>query len=154
LHEIPVDGLYSGFSYTVEEAVVENSRLRLGVNPNEVFKAWCELQTPVLDEFNSTPDEQYYYCIPNTGFGEGAEGCYIYTDDGAVEPIDCMRRRLCDFGAVCVCTADACTIQPVPEFGYPVNLDAKLEGNGDTLEGTLLVTVLDAERVTVRMTRN
>lgn len=151
----PPGGLYSGFSYTVEEAVVENSRLRLSVNPDEVLKAWCELQTPVLDDSNSTPEQEYYLCIPNATIGEDAEGgCWIETPESGVEPIDCRRRGLCDYGGLCYCTADGCSLKPVPESGYSVNLDATLESNGDVLEGTLLLTYRHNERVTVRMTRN
>jgi hypothetical protein len=147
-------GLYSGFSYTIEGAVVENSRLRLSVNPNEVFTTWCDLQTPVRDDFNSTPEEEYYNCIPNAAIGDDEEGCWIQPEGSGVERIDCQRLRICRYDGVCECTADGCRAKPVPASAYSVNLDARLESNGDVLEGTLLLTYLGEERVTVRMTRN
>jgi hypothetical protein len=151
----PPGGLFSGFSYTVRGAVVEDRRIRLGVNPQETFKEWCEMQTPILDDYNSTPEEQIYACVPNWGFSSGSEGCsQPNPDTGEDVPVDCGKLALCDLAGVCYCTAEGCSIRDIeagtPPQDYPVTLDAALQAEGEELEGTLSV----GDRVIVRMTRD
>jgi hypothetical protein len=147
LSVLPVGRLYSGFAFTIQGAIVANRRLQLEVVPTEVFAAWCALQTPVLDEVNSTDEHQSYYCVNNWGGGGNAEGCYEKDPDtGERQPIDCGKRALCLVGRACACTADGCSNSQ----GATATLDAALESEGDELEGTLAV----GEQVTVRMTRN
>jgi hypothetical protein len=149
---LPEAALFSGFSYTVLGAVVENRRLRFGLDPREIYKEWCELQTPILDEANSTPEEQRYACVPNWGFMGGASGCSQENPDtGEITPIDCGKLYLCELSNICNCTAEGCSLYAIDTSqGYPVMLDAALQSDGDELEGTLTVD----DRVIVRMTRN
>ena len=142
---LPAGGFYSGFAYSVRNATVENRRLRLELVPFEVFSAWCELQTPILDQGNS--EEELYYCVNNWGGPGGPDGCSERNPDtGELAPISCEKRLLCLTGRVCKCDADHCWSN---EQGHTITLDAALEAAGDELEGTLTV----GSGVIVRMTR-
>jgi len=145
-------GLYSGFSYTVRAATVEDRRLRLGVMPREVHKQWCELQTPILDEFNSTPEQEYYYCVPNWSSSSGGDNVCSqrHPDGGPSVPIDCGKLGLCEHGGACYCTADGCGVYEGDDRYVTTTLDAALAAGGNELEGTLVV---DTSRLTIRMTR-
>jgi len=146
-------GPIEGFRYTVRGATVEMRRIQLGTESGELFKAWCELQTPVLDELNSTPDEQVYYCLPNTGGGQGPDECYMGdpADPLAYIIVDCGKLALCTFSASCTCTADGCTTMLAETLeSSDVRVDAALEAGGEELAGTLL---FGGSRVNVRMIR-
>ena len=39
-----------GFEYPVHDVIVQSKRIRFKVSPNDFFKGWCELQTPVAIE--------------------------------------------------------------------------------------------------------
>ena len=147
----PADGLFSGFAYTVLGATVEERRLRFSVYPYEIYREWCELQTPVLDEANSTPERSFYECVPNTQQTYRAGQCtFVNPDTGEDEPIDCGKLGLCSTGGACYCTANDCSIPDVSEYrGAIVEVDAALEEDGDELEGTLTVD----GNVTIRLTR-
>jgi len=149
----PPSGPIEGFRYTVRGATVEMRRIQLGTESREIYKAWCELQTPELDEVNSTPEEQIYGCLPNTGGGGGNGECFIYdpADPSAQVVVDCGKVALCMFSAACTCTADGCTT-PLAETleSSDVRVDAALEAAGEELAGTLLV---GSSRVNVRMIR-
>ena len=126
---VPIEG----FEHTVLSGTMSSARLRFGLDLSEVWKAWCELQTPVAD----TNNPGQYNCLPNggTGFTE-EEGCVI--PDGAMNhvPVDCCKMSLCLSGwggSTCACTEDGCTM---PFDGPAVQFDLKIEG--DSADGSVV----------------
>jgi hypothetical protein len=73
----------------------------------------------------------------------GVSTCYGELGPVATE-VDCGKYYLCNEN-VCACTAAGCTSSPLvaagsPPSQYPVELDAALDNNGQTLTGTLLLS--------------
>ncbi|MGC4087209.1 MAG: hypothetical protein QM756_04755 [Polyangiaceae bacterium] len=142
------DTLEEGFRYSALFANVQAKRFRLGVENDELMKAWCELQTPVSSNASSSG----YACIPNLGWRMPTPGvCIMDTDAGPTE-VSCDKALLCGLGTPCTCTAQSCTVTPPTSLALTATtLDAALENEGNTLTGTLLMG--GTERVTVRLER-
>lgn len=138
----PTSGLVPGFAYSINDADVDDSRLRLRLAEGELYAEWCALITPVLDGRDSTSQEESYSCIPNTGVGYFEQGCYVNAENPI--PVDCGKL---DCITLCGCEASGCFVR---NDAANILLDAALEAGGSKLVGTL---VLGSERVTVRMTR-
>jgi hypothetical protein len=138
--------IHEGFRYSVSGATVEDSRMRLAVQNDEVFAAWCELQTSLP---GSEPGS--YGCIPAGNYGKSDDECSYATPEGTQMSIDCGKVVLCT--QVCACDAVGCTAPGRDE----TLLDGSLVHAGDALVGTLviksLVDGLDIERLTVRLER-
>jgi hypothetical protein len=144
--------LTPGFRYTVERATVIASRIQLGVVPDELYSDWCSLQTPILDETNSTVDEQTYGCTHNWGIERGTAGCsQTNPQTGQKVAIDCNKYDLCWGIGACSCSESGCAteVSATPD-GLPVELDAALQEGGQSLVGTLVVA---SARIVVRMQR-
>lgn len=150
--QILAESLLAGFEYSVRLANVESARLRAKVLPEEAYRAWCELQAPLLDETSSTPEAPRYSCNENQGFLQQDENCFV-TDPGTGQftvPIDCGKLFACQW--VCVCTEHGCSVpEPTDPSGYSAELDAALAEEGNELVGTL--RLFEDQRVTVRLTR-
>jgi len=129
--------LFEGFSYPINDAQVEASRLTLRISYVAPYADWCALQTPVASGSD-------YFCGPAEFSGDLHGHC----TDGSDQPVDCGALALCR-GGVCACTSSSCEVT-APEV-LPNQLDATLEDGGDTLTGTFV----DAgdQRYTVRLTR-
>lgn len=145
------DELAEGFAYTVQGAEVQEKRIRFGIDSKELYKSWCELQTPVHDT-SGAPGAPEYGCLP---YFESAssigEQCYIqdYPTGDWVE-VACAKITFCGANPVCSCTASGCTVAPLASADATSHvLDAALDDGGDALAGTFVVN----ERVTVRMER-
>src|SRR5262249_6545701 len=131
------------------------SRIQLGINPDDIFGAWCALQTPVpTNQFTNADGglETFYGCVPNWGTGpsglpdggpDAGPACALFPPDGGpAVPVGCDKIWLCGpQGGVCRCTAASCasgTVSPgTPLNQYPAELDATLDDTGTTLTGTL-----------------
>src|SRR6185295_13585444 len=110
------DVLAEGFAYTVQHAEVQEKRIQFGIDSRELYKSWCELQTPV---HNTAPVAPEYGCLPyydtSTGLGIGADAqCYIndYVTGELVE-VNCAKMPYCGPTPVCSCTASGCTVAPL-----------------------------------------
>jgi len=155
--------LWTGFQYQVYGAQITENRIQIGINPKDLFAAWCAIETPVPSE-NTTlvsvddagieaVTTTSYACLPDTGGSKTGSSCYTPDANGQdTQPVDCDKLFLCAVTPVCTCTATSCAIPSVPTdtppSGYPVELDAALDSSGSSLTGTLL---LDGQRITVRM---
>jgi hypothetical protein len=137
--------LYAGFGYPLHDTRVDNSRIRLGADPADLYSGWCALQQPVSDERNGV-----YNCLPNWGYSYGIDGCW-QPDPTTKEAVtvDCGKLMLCGILRVCRCTASGCTI-PSAAGNAPVQVDAALTADGTQLTGTL---ILGDQRITIRMSR-
>ena len=127
------------FLYPLHAARVETNRIQLGIDPADLWAAWCALQTPVPE----TPDALSYNCEPNLPFGEMAGSCALMEPDGTSVPVDCGKLALCRMAEECTCTASACAAGTVPNGTppdqYPDELDGALDATGSTLTGTLML---------------
>jgi hypothetical protein len=134
-------GFYSGFEYPIDGANVEAKRIRFTALTREVFREWCELQTPGLN-IGAIPES--YSCAPGgfAGMWDGMSSECTTGPDAA--PIDCGKASLCL--SVCTCDKDSCTIYDETDSQF----DAVLQEDGEQLEGTLVIA---GTRVVVRMDR-
>jgi len=166
----PSPGLTEGFLYPIYATQVQANRIQLGANPGDLYAAWCALQTPIpyyetelpadAGKVTSIPGasdagtvETYYTCLPNEPSMTGANGCTQTAPDGTVTPVDCGKLVLCQFSAVCQCSASGCVSQQIaagtPVASYPVELDGALDPTGTMLTGTLTL----GQRITVHLTK-
>ena len=132
-----IGSLIPGFSYPVTAAKVEERRVRFSTASSDLYREWCALMTPVLDEVNSTATDPVYSCLPNTTGFFVDEQCYLDT-----EPVDCCLLTCLN---VCECDSDGCT---APD-DQDVSFDGALQADGNELEGTLAI----GDRMTVRLMR-
>lgn len=141
---IDVSQVVSGKDYPLHEASVESRRLKLKVNPGDVYEDWCGLQPPVATGFEDIP----YDCAPGNGGGfDSQTGECVASNNEQNFPISCGKFNGCVVNSLCSCTATECAANPLNGV---VELDAALSEDGNTLEGTLLQ---GGERIVVRMTK-
>jgi hypothetical protein len=133
-----VVSVVSGFSYPVSGAIVESERIRMGSSSRELYREWCELMTPVLQEVGT----DVYSCLPNVGSSIDENGCYLGNDEQT--PIDC---GLFACQHVCECQESGCSINTDVDN---IRMDAELEAEGEELEGSFEVP---QGRYSIRMTR-
>lgn len=102
----PMQGPVVGFAYTILSPSFDGERLQFDASPNEVWKLWCEMQTPIADETNPG----MYSCVPNWGFESGTGGCFQTNPKTQQKvQVDCGKLMLCSMGSPCKCTAQGCT---------------------------------------------
>src|ERR1022692_76510 len=163
-----------GFLYPIYATQVQADRIQLGINPPDLYAAWCALQPVTYASYATSfaHDAGYtstvpgivdggvvnvsYNCIPNEGVGWGTTGGTLNAADGTTTPIDCGKLTLC-WSHVCSCTASGCASPPIaagtPVAQYPVELDGALDTTGATLTGTLTLGGQSGERITVHLTK-
>jgi hypothetical protein len=140
--------LSQGVLYPIHAATVETNRIKLGIDPKDIYADWCPLQTPYPG-----PGNEIYTCLPlNGAMSTPGQGCTVLEPDGTTQPVDCAKLELCFPETACTCTATACVASTVPAGStvgqYPVELDGALDATGTTMTGTLTVG-----RVTVHLTK-
>jgi hypothetical protein len=109
-----------GFSFTVLSGTYMMSpRLQLQVDPRELWKQWCELQTTIYPYYNGAQTGcgplLGYACMPNGvtgGATGGGNGCQdTPCNQTQPIPVDCGKLTLCAFGpGPCTCTSTSCTV--------------------------------------------
>jgi hypothetical protein len=121
-------GAYEGFDFTVLAGSYAAPRLKVSLDPNEVWKQWCGMQTVIYALDNGdNPDGGcgtplgIYGCLPNAGFSVMGSTCTIqWCQQPTGMTVDCGKMALCLGGAaggdVCTCTATSCTV-PTPPMG-------------------------------------
>lgn len=102
----PQQGPFVGFAYTIFTPSFDGERLQFDVSPNELWRLWCEMQTPIADEANPGA----YGCLPNWGFESGPGGCFQTNPQTQQKvQVDCGKLVLCSMGSPCKCTAEGCS---------------------------------------------
>jgi len=141
-----IEDLFVGVSYPVSTATVEAARIRFSVNPWDLERDWCALQTSYLP-----PTATEYLCVPYAVGLSIPGNNYCDVNDGVVAvPVDCTKRDLC-LMRVCDCDAQGCSRhQDVSGMKGYTKFDAALDATGDTLVGTLKV---NDKPFTVRLQR-
>ncbi|HVZ85974.1 MAG TPA: hypothetical protein VHG72_03345 [Polyangia bacterium] len=146
--------LREGFLYPIRAVQVQADRIQFGIDQDEIYAAWCALQTPVL---RSSPDAgadaAVYGCLPNLGYIGGSTDCALLEPDGTQQPVDCVKLAMCEGPQICSCTATACSLwqHVAADAGladYLDEIDGALDSTGNTLVGTL---VMGTTRVTIHL---
>ncbi len=115
-----------GGSYPVHGAALEDSRLKMPVQPFSPWDAWCALQDPYEQE---QPDRCFFTTSSGAGFSTSLESCSL--DD---EQVDCGWLALVQSG-ICSCTSTECFAAMAGEGEL---IDARLNETEDTLTGSFL----------------
>jgi len=143
-----------GFEFPLYDARVEGSRVRLTVSPNDIYGAWCQLQTVVATAQGPTG---YGCVVQHVPYDPQLGGCingeWAPTDGGAdagLLGVNCAQANLCGASGVCTCTVSGCTITPPTGDTPVIKIDATLENDGANLVGTLLLDD-GRTRVTIRL---
>jgi hypothetical protein len=126
--------LVAQYPYTALGLSVEGSHVRFSVSVNEVWKAWCELQTKtyLIDggSYHCCVPEAFVDAGPDSGRGQAvcdAEEFPPNTDPGKIAVCTDV------VGLGCTCTTAGCTV----DLSKPgVSFDAQLQG--DSLNGAVL----------------
>lgn len=145
---VDIQRLFPGVSYPISTATVESARIRFWINPWEIERDWCALQT----SFPVNGAAHDYLCVSaSTGsWSFSTSTCYL-NDGTSLVPVDCDKRELCWIGA-CTCDEAGCSRHEDTSgqhAGY-TRLDAVLDDAGESLVGTLKI---NDTAMTVRLHR-
>jgi hypothetical protein len=146
--DIVIQLLFPGVSYPISAATVESARIRFWINPWDVERDWCALQT----SFPVTGSVHSHLCVSaSTGQRSfSTSTCYLNEGDSLV-PVDCDKRNLC-WSDACACDEAGCSRHEDTSgqhAGY-TRLDAALDDTGNSLVGTLKI---NDTAMTVRLRR-
>jgi hypothetical protein len=142
-----------GFDFTVLNGVYTAPRVQLQIDPTEIWKKWCEIQTVIYPVYNGGNFDGGcgpllgYGCLPNAATG-GPAGCEWSApcQQPTWTPIDCGKLSLCAGPGIhpCVCTATSCAL-PVPSTGsiaFDMQLAAgSLNGSETGISGSQVLNV-------------
>jgi hypothetical protein len=136
--------LDEGVLYPLHSTAVQGNRIHAGLDPNDVYAAWCLLQTP-RDWTDPSDGIPAYNCVPRPlteTYDPTTRACTMNLADGTTEPVDCLKWDICFMSMSCACTASGCVENAVPA-GTPANqyqlqIDGTLDSSGSTLTGSLL----------------
>jgi hypothetical protein len=133
-----------GFAFTILAGTYQAPRLRLDVQPRELWKRWCELQTMIYPYYNGLAsgtgcgDLQGYGCLPNGGTRGTPTGCEV---DPCFQsqpiPVDCGKMALCRTGpGPCTCTATSCSVRvdPYGTVAFDMQISGSIDGSVTGIE--------------------
>ena len=139
--------LSEGFRYPIHAATVATDRIQLGVDPNDLYAGWCQLQTA----YDWTSQTGSYSCVPlpkTENFEPSTGLCTLNLSDGTTQTVDCLKWDECFMSMVCACTSSGCVANTVPA-GAPASQYVELDGALDASGSTLTATVTGFDRATV-----
>jgi len=122
---------HEGYGYPVTGAAVHSGRISFTFWTTDLQKPWCEAQTSYA--FDAGGSETEYSCLEGGGWSPTQDG--ICVDIGGT-PLDCGFASEC-FN-LCVCDASGCTSRRT-FYQSELQVDGKLDDDGQTLVGTLLL---------------
>ena len=134
---VGIQQLFPGVSYAISTATVESARIRFWINPWDVERDWCALQT----SFAVKDSVHGYLCVsaPTGTRSFSTSTCYL-NEGASLVPVDCDKRDLCWTDA-CTCDEAGCSRHEDTSgqhAGY-TRLDAALDDTGESLVGTLKI---------------
>lgn len=97
---------FPGYPYTIVSGQAERTRMHLVTNDKELWKSWCELQTPVFDSAGNV----HSLCLPDGDYLYSSDVCYAKDSPnlsvryGIAKCTNCVRRR------TCTCDAGGCGV--------------------------------------------
>src|ERR1700722_4186243 len=86
-----------GFRHTAHDVVFDGVRLRLRIWTDDVWSAWCSLQTRTYREPESDGSPPFYECEPDWAFTSDGNGTCQIEDPSTSTfvPVDCGKWALC-----------------------------------------------------------
>jgi hypothetical protein len=147
-----LDDVLEGFTFTALAGMYASPRLTVGLDPAELWKQWCALQTVIYRQYNGQSEGgaacgplMGYGCLPNVGTQGGSAGCaWTSCDDPGPTPIDCGKLALCQFGmSPCACTPTACSVPApkAPGITFDMQLSAGALDGSETGIGNSVLNV-------------
>ncbi len=134
---------HEGFDYPLYDANVTQGRIKFTAWGTDIVADFCAAQIHIVP---SLARPTGYTCsLTGDGWAMGDED--TCSNPRTAEPIDCGQIQTC-FKS-CNCSETSCTTVRHP--GSELVFDGVLRDRGHSLDGTLVL--LDAQRVTVRLTR-
>jgi hypothetical protein len=123
------------FAYDVLQGTSTGSaptRVVVKIQPSQVWKQWCELQTEIYEWPSSGGGPSMYGCLPNWGFTSGSVCSQPDPATGESVPRDCGKLSLCVVTMQCRCTKTGCTV-PLDSPGLALDMSI----SGDSATGTI-----------------
>lgn len=140
LPEVPTLPAYylEGIPFTIKSGSLQSNRLRLSIDPVELWAGWCALQPPPIDGSDT--------CAPNWGGTANADHtvCVLSGPSGESLTINCAKWNLCFMSRVCKCSAAGCVVN-YEESGYKTSFDLTL-ANG-TASGSMKSHIFSGNNV-------
>ncbi len=122
-----------GFVFTVQGGTFDGTRLQFGVVAEQVFEAWCALQTQIWGD--GADGGAPYACLPPWNFfcNGQTQICVSTNPQNSSDTITYAQEKqdLCSPGGTCTCTATSC----VAPTKVDITFDATCASS--TLEGTI-----------------
>lgn len=127
-----------GATYTIMSGTLQSNRLRLTIDPVELWTTWCALQT--------APTDGSDLCVPNWGGTSDPThtSCQMTSPSGESISINCVKWDLCLMSRICKCSSSGCTVN-YEESGYKTSFDVLLS-NG-AANGSMKSSVLGDHNV-------
>jgi hypothetical protein len=178
----PTTDLSEGVLFPIYDAQIQTNRIQVGIKPNDLYSAWCALQTPTttyskleLADGGGQYDTVVVDGGPNLPTDAGVttvySACPFLVASSGIPPnvmcygevpigqppvlVDCGYGDLCN-EMVCACTATSCTSAPLVAAGSaPSQYPVELDAALDST-GTMLTGTLALStdlRVTVVLTK-
>ncbi len=175
--------LFPGFAYAINPATVESARIRFTLNPWQVARDWCALQTSYDTQAGGgaggggagggggvigagaggagAVPPGYLVGPDSGGYGLGRYQCLpkqalacAYDAVPDPVPVNCQKGALC-WNQVCSCDAQGCTSYEPPsgQLATRARFDAALDDAGESLVGTLRIWNAAQVAVPVRLKR-
>jgi hypothetical protein len=131
------DGAEEGFAMTILNGQSTSTRVQFQVDPMELWRAWCDLQTSY-----PYPPSGGYECIPYTvsaTLGTGGASSGTVGPNGCSLPngqsIDCGKFQLCAL-QTCTCSATGCSVNPQGNIAFDLHVqDANSLSGSATVAG-------------------
>jgi hypothetical protein len=123
-----------GFAYQLLAGSIEGKRVQFQISNMELWKRWCELQTPVADTVN----QGQYNCLPNASAKwDNPDGQCILELPSGDQEVNCGKLGLCTGNYVCVCNEKSCTASMNETVGFDLRFDAA-EATGTMMPGQIV----------------
>lgn len=127
---------FPGVTYSIIQGADVSGVFHFRISPNELWKDWCALQTPV-------PQGDGYGCVGgNGGWASDGTNCTITNSDGTTQQYPYGKCALCASPGVCTCNAKYCV---AADRNGSVVFDLKIDGA--QLRGTVGGTMISFDRV-------